>query len=998
MTQLEFLQAILPALPPSGNFGQTECYFAVSIDAAKNIIQTPCDSFERIIRTCMAASDGGANAYMAIASFRTPLNGRTQQNVLALKSLRCDIDAGKLDKDGKLRPGVYADCDAAKLALVKAIRSGLPAPTILVSSGKGLHVYWCLSEAVPPAVWQPLANALQAAATSRGLLIDSPKTTGTEIVLRLPGTKHISSGSIVSVISSRGPVYAVDDIRDKLGVAAPATTAMPAPPQIPVSFDTSFDAPAALKPTAKNIVANCWQVASMGHGSYHQWYYGMCILKRCADGLEWAHTLSAEDPRYDEASCNKKFNDANADMPVTCLKFSQDNPGGCADCPHRGSVRSPIQLYNVDPDETKHEEETHVILPPEEGEIQRLVIPDHYEYPRVPIVSPHFDVTSDGIIWHKTEKVGNSWETRDIQLCTSQLFYKHGIYSYQDGRPIRSHAFEAVHPNGRVEEVRFNIDTDMTPEGARKWFANANMFPTLSTKQGGAALLDFMNAYLNSVVHTNKAKEIPTFNQFGWTEFADPEEKAIKHLGFVTGTGVITANGMMDARLDEKIERYGRTELTTKGKLERWKVGVNMYKELNQPLGQLAVLMSLVSPLLKYGIGEAQSAIMSIWSSESGKGKSHVLRAAASVWGDPSQQFVSRMASVSLRGFKLGKFQNIPVFFDEMTDVSDNDMYGLAYTLSGGKEKDKMHSSGGNRIETGSWSTTSFITSNRSFKAVIAHKAGDSDATLQRIMEYECDFKNYSNDPEITRYIDLCTTIISQNYGVAGPEFMYQLLKHEDWLATIHPQAVNWITRHGFKNEERFVSSPLAIAIICGRYAVELGILDYDMDYLEHWILSQFIPHNRLNTKDYMPNAKELLAEYITSIAQNTIVVAGEYRLKDEADPEDKTLPDSYIRAFPTKNIVARYNLREQRLVISKTHLSTWLRQNNYSLTSFIRNMDNTNIKLQPTIRRLCANISWCSDAFIKCYNINLEALRQLGVDIQTPTEGVTNGEDQSDD
>lgn len=994
MTQLEFLEQILPPLPEAGPFGQTECYYAVSIDSDKQIVQTPCSSFQRIVDFCNNSSRSGVNAYMALASFRSPAGGRKQQNTLAMKCLRCDIDADKRDAEGNLKAGVYADAKAAMAGLVVAIRAGVPAPTILVSSGKGLHVYWVLSLTVTPEQWAPLSQALLQALVSNGVMTDAPKTTDAAAVLRMPGTLHVASGATVTILSKDGPVYNPDELAGKLGVAVKNNPA-PVLPALPMTVDHSFDAPAALKPTAANIVENCWQIASMGRGSYHQWFYGMCVLKRCADGLEWAHKLSAEDPRYEASTTDKKFRDASADMPVTCQKFAQCNPEGCEGCAFRGSVRSPVQLYKADINKEPEKEETPVSEAPT-GEIQRLVIPDHYDYPRVPIMSQAYSVDSNGITWHKTEKGPDGFVQRDILLCTSQLYYKHGVYAYQDERPTRSHIFEAVHPNGRVEEVRFDIDTDLG-DGVRKWFANANMFPTLGAKAGGSALLDFMNAYLSSVVHTPKAKEIPTFNQFGWTEFADPENKALKHKGFVTGSGVITANGMMDARLDEKIERYGKTELTNKGSLEAWKIGANMYKTLNQPLGQLAVLLSLVSPLLKYGIGEAQSAILSIWSSESGKGKSHVLRAAASVWGDPSQQFVSRMASVSLRGFKLGKFQHIPVFFDEMTDVSDNDMYGLAYTLTGGKEKDKMHSSGGNRIETGSWSTTSFITSNRSFKSVIAHKAGDSDATLQRIMEFECDFQDYSDNPEVTKYIDLCTTLLGQNYGVAGPEFMYQLLKHEDWMDTIHPQVVNWIAKRGFKNEERYLSSPLGITMVCSRYAVELGIIDYDIDMIEQWLQDVFIPHNRRNTEGFSLGASDLLAEYISSITQNTLVVAGENRMADEKDPGDKTLPDTYIRAFPTKTIVARYNLREQLLIISKNHLSSWLRQNNYSLSTFLRNIEKDGISLKPTNRRLCTNISWCSDTYIRCYNIKMDELWKFGIDIKLDTTEETENEEDDD-
>lgn len=915
---------------------------------------------------------------MALASYSTPLLGRKQNNALAFKALRCDIDAGKKNTDGTLKKDVYASADEGLKALCKA-SADIP-PSIIVSSGMGLHVYWTFDEAIPAAKWNSAATALLNKLRSNGLLIDAPKTTDIAAILRLPGTTHQKTGRIVQVISSQGD-YKFDQFCRLIGADSSAVA-----PVVPAS-DDGFDSQInPKKGSAANVVQHCQQMLTMGQGSYHQWFYGMCILRRFDDGLEWAHKLSALDPRYDYAATEKKYMDASEDMPVLCATFKRENPEACSNCRYRNTVKSPVQLYRVSEEPQKQETSIQSITPAQSTNetvinTNRLFIPDRFVYDRIPINSSQFSVDDRGIVWHKTEKQGNEYETRDVILCQSQLYYKHGVYQYTDERPIRGHIFEAVHPNGRVENIRFDIDTDLSD--VTKWFANANMYPTIGMRAGGPVLKDFMNAYLQSVVHTAKAREVPTFNQFGWTTFADPEDKAVSHTGFVVGKGVITAKGVLDARLDDKIVAYGRKELTTAGTLEGWKEGVNMYKTLKQPAAQFAILLSLASPFLKYGIGEAQSAIYSLWSSQSGKGKSHVLRFASSVWGNPAQSFVSRMASVSLRGFKLGKFQNIPVFFDEMTDVSDNDMYGLAYTLTGGKEKDKMHSSGGQRIETGNWSTASFTTANKSFKSVIAHKAGDSDATVKRIMEYECDFDDYSEMPLITKYIDACTATIESNYGLAGPELIYQVLQHEDWIDTIHPQVVNWVSKHKFTNDERFMSSPIAISLIIGRWCVQFGILDWDIDAIEKWLLDVFVPHNRNFTSEYMPNFKDMLANYLSERLPFTLVVAGARRLNNERDPKEKGLPDDFILSLPSREIYVRYEKREKRVFISRQDITSWLRKINVSYGTFKKRLEMEGVPFAEYPRRLGGSISWMSDGNIYCLSLEEDALESLGIDFE---------------
>jgi hypothetical protein len=83
--------------------------------------------------------------YFATAAFNeiAVANGnkgaRTQANIAFLKALRLDLDAGikKLEKHG---PGaVYVTQQDALDSLESAVQAGLPAPSLVVSSGEGLH-------------------------------------------------------------------------------------------------------------------------------------------------------------------------------------------------------------------------------------------------------------------------------------------------------------------------------------------------------------------------------------------------------------------------------------------------------------------------------------------------------------------------------------------------------------------------------------------------------------------------------------------------------------------------------------------------------------------------------------------------------------------------------------------------------------------------------------------------------------------------------------------
>ena len=115
---------------------------------------------------------------------------RTQNNVRALKSFWLDIDCGpakaaineKTDK-----PFGYIDQSTGGAALKGfCTLVGLPKP-IIVNSGRGLHVYWALTEEVSPEQWQPVADRLRQLCVIHDLYVDGSVF---EIarVLRVPGT------------------------------------------------------------------------------------------------------------------------------------------------------------------------------------------------------------------------------------------------------------------------------------------------------------------------------------------------------------------------------------------------------------------------------------------------------------------------------------------------------------------------------------------------------------------------------------------------------------------------------------------------------------------------------------------------------------------------------------------------------------------------------------------------------------------------------------------
>lgn len=998
----KFLSRVLPPIV-SAPFGSLHpVYYVVGIkDGVPK--HKPFINISDGVALARALSDNGYNTYFAPAVYKDYTFGRKAVNVSQLKALWLDIDVGKLKNS-------YPDRDTALQALMGFIQNTQLPPSIIVSTGAGFAIYWVFSRPIEAGPWKQLAHLFAALCRQQGLIVDPACTEDAARVMRMPGTVHQATGNTAQVLIDKGREWDPKEfiavmrqsLRDEPGLFTPQAPIAPQAPSVmqQIAQQTGVG-PQPPKAMAEPIVMGCNQMLTAGLGSEPQWYAAMSVFRRCKDGLEWAHKISATDEaRYNEAQTTEKFYHAPEDNPARCDRFAAIMPELCAQCPHRGLISSPVQLYGrasaaqpvvipqaepvvipqpepvipqepviqpappVDPvipidavaspnvETTVTMQEVPIHVPP-------LQIPERFDFPPLKLVDPSFDVDQRGILhtYTDTDEMGNPVKKQQL-LCPTQLYYTHTVYSRDaDGAPRRVHWFVSIQPNGKQERLPFAVQTDMNPQAITRWFYQANMFPAhMGIKPG--LLVYFMQAYIRSVQGANM--ELRTLDKFGWvSDFVDPVHNCVVP-AFAIGRGVITESGLHPVSYEGVTERLAEQEFGVKGTLENWKVIPEMYKTLDQKAAQFAICMAFAAPLMKYCSGTATSAIFSLWSSASGLGKSQVLRACASIWGHPDKQFIQRNSSSVYRQRKLGKLHNLPCFMDELTDVKDEDLYSLAYTLVDGREKQKLQSSGDDVVKTGDWNTVTFTTANKSFKEAAAKYAGDSEASLIRVMEIECDFQSYADNPPVQTYINYCIDACHENYGLAGPEFIHQLMHRSDRLRTITKHIEHWAMMNEYASAERFLSNPVALALLCGRWAVEFGLLDYDMDALEDWVLRVFTSHNRQSTAHLRPPAEALLKTYVLDRQLNILAVESHTRPESMKEgPAGEVDLDPFIKAFPKREVFIRKEMDTGTLYISRTDLEKWCRQRGMSLLVFTTKLRNQGTNLKDTQFNLASGISW---------------------------------------
>lgn len=126
----------------------------------------------------------GYNVFFGCAAYKDA-SSRAQSNVQSVKAFWLDVDAG----EGK----PYADLKTAAEAFTAARgKLALPGP-VAVRSGNGLHLYFRMPEAIPPATWQRIARKLKLAIAHAGLEADPARTCDHASVLRVPYTHNRKS-------------------------------------------------------------------------------------------------------------------------------------------------------------------------------------------------------------------------------------------------------------------------------------------------------------------------------------------------------------------------------------------------------------------------------------------------------------------------------------------------------------------------------------------------------------------------------------------------------------------------------------------------------------------------------------------------------------------------------------------------------------------------------------------------------------------------------------
>ena len=859
------------------------------------------DSLDKVVSTSQSLDTEGWDAYFALGTYKDPVNGRTADNVQELKSFFLDLDCGPTKK--------YAtQPDAIKALIEFNATYKLPPPTIVVNSGRGLHVYWALDRAYSKAEWLAVAARLKAACIEANLYADHGVTADSARILRVPST-HNYKGDTPLPVKILGRIREEKILLDKFAAHLPEVTlSFSDAPELSIEDKEDLQNTGGLnsnyQKSFKKLIEltrdgkGCGQIArairSPNDLSYDEWLHVLSIPKHCdVGGEEGIHLISKRYEGYSEKETNNVAE--SIDYPHLCTSFETSYPEACKDCIHKKDpfFKSPIKLCM----EVKEAESNvvEVVVPTitEEFEDDRIAPkpPKTQQHTIPPYPGNYFRGANGGVYLKTKDKDGND-DVAEI--------YDRDLYVTKRLRdPIDGPCYMFEHHTARegVQEFVLKMEQCTGREEFRKAMGRNDIF---ILPNQASSLMNYIQKWVKQLHETVDFIDVRT--QFGWTE---------NMKSYVIGDKEIFANRIVanvpSARTSQYISLF-----TKKGSLDGWKRIAKFYDRPKFEEHQMMFGLSFGSPLMKFVPG-IPGAIFHLMSAETGYGKTTGMKGGASVWGNPNSKLILKGKDTGNSGWHRAEvWKNHVLYIDEVSNYLDKDASDFCYAISDGEQKNRMSNKGENveRYRGEPWDLMCGTSGNSSLAEKMTGFKSLPQGEMARLIESPVEKRLFTTQ-EANEANDLQDDL-ANHYGHAGTIYIQHVLQTieatEDLVIATRDQMLKDAK---LESQHRYWVAGTAVTFAGLTIAKDIGLIDWDLEALYRWIIGKLISM-RLEMKGMIISIEEIVAEFYQDHPQGWLRV---------------TNPDEEVMIHtnqPSYSWVGRAEPTENKLYIFPTKLKEW--------------------------------------------------------------------------
>lgn len=878
MDTIEFLGRVLPG----------EGYYVATVINPDRRAQKSYETIDELAAAAIRIDIAGGNVYYALSSF-VEAGTRKQVHVRQTKALFIDVDCGEGKPFADQREGAKA-----LKAFLKA--SGLPSPMV-VNSGRGLHVYWPLTEALAPHDWQPLADALKECAKHHAFEIDWNVTADSARVLRPVGTHNPKNGAEVVLVKD-APDNTPDSLRQLLADyihRSPPSRGFAAQAK-PVSRITGALASGQeYEPAiAGNIVAGCgqvrWAIENQGDVEEPFWYALLGIAAFCEDPVGTAVAWSDQHPEYDHTRTVLKVEQWKGRVtgPTTCAKFKDLRKTGCAKCPFSGKITSPCQIGRK--------------LTEAEG--PAVDAPD--EVAREVPLPPGFKRVAKG-------GIAQTIDDTDVIVVPFDLYPV--SYGKDEALGYEVVRFQWKRPHKGWQELKFR--QAYLADGSRE-------FPTAIADQG--IVLPFkgiterfqymLRAYMDELRRMRTTTSL--YTTLGWKE-----DNAL----FVIGNKQVrTDEGgqavVEDAVLSSAVQRISAGMYGVKGEHEKWRMVTRLMSAGGLKAHIFAMGVSMSAPL--YQFTGLKGGVLSLYG-PTGSGKTLAQLAMQSVWGNPIELHYQSKYTQNALFTRLSFYCNLPMTIDETTMMPDKEVGDFIYGVTQGRDKSRLNAKVEER-DPRIWAAPVTLSTNRPMGGKLLAAAFETDAQMARLLELSLDSSDiFTKSTDVGRKF---YNTITRNHGHVGLWVLQWLVGMGEAAATKmiadHMVAFEKKYKVRFSGEERYWEIMIVLADLMNMVAVKNSWVEYDYTAATEYALEQAGMVRRSISAAKLDEF-DLLGEYLNELRAATVIVS---------HIDGHALPIYDPARLPRAEVRVRFDLYRKAtnakndrgiLLVDRTHFRQWM-------------------------------------------------------------------------
>jgi hypothetical protein len=737
-----------------------------------------------------------ADLYMALGTQRVASSGmsndgypkaeRKRTNMVSFNSLFCDVDVGK--------SGCYNTTADAELALKQFCQaSGMPEPTMLVYSGSGgFHCYWCTPDPMPLAEWSRLADALKRCAAAHRFLIDPVCTSDAARILRLPTTYNFKGDQPVPVTlvlpdANQIHCYTTDQLVAALGkyivVSRTGTGSTAGASAWAQNFMSGIDETKLPKLSIDRIALNCPMTAQTlvdgGVGkSEPEWSNDIYLAAWTEDPVATAHRLSCGHKDYDPIDTDKKLAEKQAAIAAGNLgwpRCATFNHAACATCPLLALGKSPIWFA--------HQAAPHAQPMQPAYKIDTLIPPEYWRNANDHV----FINTAYGPI----DVLGYPVLDGGIDAESGELVIKTVVGSKERWGNMSA---AKQSPQAICEALTKGTKNGIVVKG------------DLKITKG------FIVAWISHLQHM---KRLIQASSFGWA--GD---------NFIFGDEVYTPTGPQSvyrgSNADPKYQPFGE--------LKPWLDSLPLIYG-NAPL-EVLVASSFAAPLVELSCD--YSLVLSLYSHQSGYGKSTAMKIAQAVWGHPriGMSMLDDTPNATMK--KLTDLKNLPIYWDELKTKDQIDkVVQIVFGTAQGRSKARLNRES-QPMAVGMATTLFAVASNHGIIHSVIRNTEGTEAGGLRVFEMKAQPLTISAADSEALVIEL-----NGNYGKAGALYADFIVRNKATVKKIVASVGEQLNAAcKFHPKERYWQHTMT-TIVAGAYLANAsGLTSFDVQLIQNYLVT----------------------------------------------------------------------------------------------------------------------------------------------------------------